>query len=148
MGQRLDRAGVCMGADMKIEAGKYYRTRGGDVVGPMRRVDWCDATFTAGDFTWNEDGLWGKAIPSKWDLISEVYVSDMPPCEGVNLPATDGPNGPFRVVEETKTLRDEAANAALTGLLAKAVDDGSMGAEDWASDAYLFADAMMEARKK
>ena len=75
MGQHLDRAGLRMGADMKIEAGKYYRTRDGDVVGPMRRVDWCDATFTAGDFTWNEDGSYVLGTPYKLDLISEVYVS-------------------------------------------------------------------------
>ena len=43
-------------------------------------------------------------------------------------------------------LRDRFAMAALTGLLAKAADDGSMAAEDWASDAYLFADAMLKAR--
>jgi hypothetical protein len=58
--------------------------------------------------------------------------------------------GPGLFLEEhnRKTLRDEFAMAALTGLLANFVDDGSMGAEDWASDAYLFADKMMEARKK
>jgi hypothetical protein len=49
---------------------------------------------------------------------------------------------------EAKTLRDDFAMAALTGLLTTSVEDGSMGAEDWASDAYLFADKMMEARKK
>ena len=43
-------------------------------------------------------------------------------------------------------LRDRFAMAVLTGLLANAADDGSMGAEDWARDAYLFADAMLKAR--
>ena len=61
---------------------------------------------------------------------------------GGDTPPADAP------APEAKTLRDEFAMAALTGLLANAVDDGSMGAEDWASDAYLFADKMMEARKK
>ena len=67
---------------MKIREGAYYRTRDGFVVGPMRRVDWCDATFTAGDFTWNEDGSYVQGIPYKMDLISEVYVSDTPPPVG------------------------------------------------------------------
>ena len=121
---------------MQIEAGKYYRTRGGDVVGPMRqgaprsRYPWETLTHC-----WTKGGaIFAEEREHIMDLISEVYVSDTPPAVA---PAP-----------ETKTLRDEAANAALTGLLAKAVDDGSMGTEDWASDAYLFADAMMEARKK
>ena len=43
-------------------------------------------------------------------------------------------------------LRDRFATAALSGLLANAADDGAMGADDWARDAYLFADAMLKAR--
>jgi len=132
MGQRLDRAGLRMGADMKIEAGKYYRTRDGDVVGPMRRVDWCDATFTAGDFTWNEDGSYVQGIPYKLDLISEVYVSDTPPADA---PAP-----------EAKTLRDEFAGLALTGFAAN--PNNAAGTEESAQWAYRYADAMMEARKK
>ncbi len=131
---------------MKIEAGKYYRTRDGDVVGPMRRVDWCDATFTAGDFTWNEDGSYVQGTPYKMDLISEVYVSDTPLPKCQNLPAIDGPNGPFRVVEETKTLRDEFAGLALTGFAAN--PNNADGTEESAQWAYRYADAMMEARKK
>ena len=140
MGQRLDRAGVCVVADMKIEAGKYYRTRGGQVFGPMVRPEDCNANFpwclvfSEPETCWAENGRWHLNGEYPFDLVAEIYVSDTPP---ETTPAS-----------ETKTLRDEAANAALTGLLAKAVDDGSMGAEDWASDAYLFADAMMEARKK
>ena len=152
VGQRLDRAGVRMGADMKIESGKYYRTRDGDVAGPMRRVDWCDATFTAGDFTWNEDGsyVWiasgGQGIPYKMDLISEVYVSDTPPADTPAFihPALGGPSGPFLMVPEAKTLRDEFAMEAMKLLLAK---------HDWVEGilalySYKQADAMMEARKK
>lgn len=128
MGQRLDRAGLRMGADMKIEAGKYYRTKDGDVVGPMRRVDWCDATFTAGDFTWNEDGSYVQGIPYKLDLISEVYVSDTPP---ETAPAP-----------EAKTLRDEFAMRLMDR------DAFAAGYKDEAEQLYRAADAMMEARKK
>ena len=78
-----------------------------------------------------------------FDLVAEVYVSDTPPT-GVNLPAIDGPNGPFRVVEETKTLRDEFALEAMKLLLPK---------HEWpegilAFYSYKQADAMMEARNK
>ncbi len=128
MGQRLDRASVRMGADMKIEAGKYYRTRDGDVVGPMRRVDWCDATFTAGDLTWNEDGSYVQGTPYKMDLISEVYVSDTPPADA---PAP-----------EAKTLRDEFAMRLMDR------DAFAVGYKDEAKQLYRAADAMMEARKK
>jgi hypothetical protein len=71
---------------MKIEAGKYYRTRGGDVVGPMnladgrRRYPWItkkDSWTTEGEFS-----LEGEHI---YDLISEVYVSDTPPSDDVML---------------------------------------------------------------
>ena len=68
---------------MKVREGAYYRTRIGDVVGPMRRVNWCDVTFAAGDFTWNEDGSYVHAITYKMDLISEVYVSDTPPADAM-----------------------------------------------------------------
>ena len=129
MGQRLDRAGLRMGADMKIEAGKYYRTKDGDVVGPMRRVDWCDANFfAAGDFTWNEDGSYVQGIPYKLDLISEVYVSDTPP---ETAPAP-----------EAKTLRDEFAMRLMDR------DAFAVGYKDEAEQLYRAADAMMEARKK
>ena len=117
---------------MQIREGAYYRTRGGDVMGPMARVDWCDVIFTAVGLTWNKDGSYVQHIPYKLDLISEVYVSDTPPADA---PAP-----------EAKTLRDEFAGLALTGLLA----DFQMKAEphEFARQAYEYADAMMEARKK
>jgi len=119
---------------MKIKEGAYYRTRDGDVVGPMAAVSGCNYTFTAIGYTWNEDGSFVRGNPYKLDFVSEVYVSDTPPADA---PAP-----------EAKTLRDEFAMAALTGVMAQAVDDGNMGSGDWASDAYFFADMMMEARKK
>ena len=64
---------------MKIREGAYYRTRGGDVVGPMCHQDtlaiypWAtikDQWTISGRFSANSD--------SPLDLISEVYVSDTP----------------------------------------------------------------------
>jgi hypothetical protein len=115
---------------MKIREGAYYRTRGGDVVGPMLRYAGRDDTFTAIGHTWYEDGSFVRGNPCKTDLISEVYVSDTPP--------SDKPE------PETKTLRDEFAMAALQGMLAR--DD--FHARDVARDAYEYAYEMMEARKK
>ena len=131
MGQRLDRAGVRVVADMKIEAGKYYRTRVGDVAGPMRRVDWCDATFTAGDFTGNEDGSYVQAITYKMDLISEVYVSDTPPAPQVNT---------------TKTARDELVEKAALEIFKRfyLTPEGQVGF-DWM---WRAAENFVEARKK
>jgi hypothetical protein len=128
MGQRLDVL-LRMGADMKIEAGKYYRTRGGDVVGPMRRAE--DQSWYSQNHIWNENGgIFSSGVAHGLDLISEVYVSDTPP---ETAPAP-----------EAKTLRDEFGKAALIGLLAA----GSMWSGEAAAEAWRQADAMMEARKK
>ena len=137
MGQRLDRAGVRMGADMKIEAGKYYRTRGGQVFGPMVREAADHMNYPWGlvssepENSWTGNGRWstsGREHP--FDLVSEVYVSDTPP-EAAPAP-------------EAKTLRDEFAMEAMKLLLPK---------NDWqegilALYSYKQADAMMEAREK
>jgi hypothetical protein len=121
---------------MKIEAGKYYRTRHGDVVGPMRL---CKDQFWYSCFhTWNEDGgMYLSGAEHGLDLISEVYVSDTPP---------DAPLPDIITDQPCKTLRDEFAMEAMKLLWPK-------HGTDWreimlALDAYKLADAMMEARKK
>ena len=116
---------------MKIEAGKYYRTRDNDVVGPMRRRK--DQSWYSNYHTWNEDGgIFLSGAEHGLDLISEVYVSDTPPeLPTFIYPAPDGPNGPFVVVPEAKTLRDEFAMVALIGLLAA----GSMWSGEAAAEA-------------
>ena len=124
---------------LKIEAGKYYLTWGGDVAGPMaqgndKRYPWIIFSGIVNSLRWNQDGDYSYAGKHSLDLVVEVYVSDTPPADA---PAP-----------ETKTLRDEFAMAALTGLMAQAIDNGNIGSGDWASDAYLFADNMMDARKR
>jgi hypothetical protein len=167
---------------MKIEAGKYYRTRGGDVVGPMAAVPGCDDTFTAIGHTWNEeDGFFVRGNPYKLDLISEVYVSDAPPAVketekelremmrdprywqkrepewvkrvtdgfralvGGDTPP-DGPNGPFRIVQETKTLRDELVEKAALEIFKRfyLTPESAVGF-DWM---WRAAENFVEARKK
>jgi hypothetical protein len=131
---------------MKIEAGKYYRTRGGYVVGPMEiNLDdpdrpWCDQTGMA----WPDNGKYDDDPDLKTDingdsldLISEVYVSDTPP-----------ENAP-----EAKTLRDEFAFEAMKKLmdtsgLKAAAHHEEANRTGLAKLAYGIADAMMEAREK
>ena len=122
---------------MQIREGAYYRTRGGDVVGPMKRKtfmshdDQCPFFFW--DLVYQPQGQYREGFEPKYDLISEVYVSD--------TPSSDAP------APETKTLRDEFAMAALMGLMAHPTirfdSYKAMG-----EDIYKYADAMMEARKK
>jgi hypothetical protein len=128
---------------MQIREGAYYRTRGGDVVGPMACYAGCDNTFMAVGSTWNEDGSYFDHVPYRLDLISEVYVSDTPPdAPSFIHPAPDGPSGPFLTVPETKTLRDEFVMRLMDR------DMFAVGFIDEAEQLYRVADAMMEARKK
>jgi hypothetical protein len=71
---------------MQIREGAYYRTRGGDVVGPMKPVtvanDAPHPRYVWGCFgrTWTDSGDYDfGAGYLEEDLISEVYVSDTPP---------------------------------------------------------------------
>lgn len=120
---------------MKIEEGKYYRTRGGEVVGPIKHKGFMfhddQHPFFFLNWVYHPQGEYKDRFEPQYDLISEVYVSDTPP-----------ENAP-----ETKTLRDEFAMAALMGLMAHPTirfdSYKAMG-----KDIYNAADAMMEARKK
>ena len=117
---------------MKIEAGKYYRSRKGAIYGPLVYVGdrhnqhfECPNTgvlwFRNGEHSWN-------GSPSNYDLLSEVYVSDTP-SEAAPAP-------------EAKTLRDEFAMQMMDR------DAFAVGYKDEAEQLYRAADAMMEARKK
>jgi hypothetical protein len=114
---------------MKIRKGAYYRTRGGDVVGPMRLADgrgrypW----LTIKD-CWTSEGEFSLEGETDLDLISEVYVSD--------TPLADAP------APEAKTLRDEFAMQLMDA------DAFMVGFKEHAEQLYRAADAMMEARKK
>jgi len=70
---------------MKIREGAYYRTRGGYVMGPMARTSLEDTKYVwriGGDtslYSWTDEGYWHLGYSDRFDLISEVYVSDTPP---------------------------------------------------------------------
>jgi hypothetical protein len=129
---------------MQIEAGKYYRTRGGRVIGPMREIvsriaekwKFWAIGFNDGAPCWTDEGRWSDVEDMhEMDLISEVYVSDTPPADA---PAP-----------EVETLRDRfaiAALSALTGLMVNLKIE--MPHDELADKVYRMADAMMEARKK
>ena len=125
---------------MKIEAGKYYRTRGGQVFGPMvwyedynANFPWC-LVFSEPENCWAEDGRWhlnDQEYP--FDLVAEIYISDTPPAPQVNT---------------TKTARDDlvekAALAILNGHYANPSPMSSYGFEE----IWLAAEHFVEARKK
>jgi hypothetical protein len=134
---------------MKIKAGKYYRTRGGDVVGPMRLCK--NQSWYSCFHTWNEDGgIFSSGAEHDLDLISEVYVRDTPPSDVPAPPSAMLKPQDWRRLKPiepspgVETLRDKFAGRAMQGMLAR---------EDYhahvvARDAYEYADAMVEARKK
>jgi hypothetical protein len=87
---------------MKIREGAYYRTRGEQIVGPMRKRDgrspypWGDGTDV-----WTDNGRFSEDVNDcDMDLISEVYVSDTPPAD------TPAP--------EAQTLRDDGGAEEMT----------------------------------
>jgi hypothetical protein len=138
---------------MKVEAGKYYRTRGGDVVGPMRLRDHATDPWYTNLSTWKEDGrIWSGNGWHDLDLIAEVYVSDTPPAVQeteakwrARLLAA-GP-GPFIEVHDRKTLRDEFAIAIVMALLSRPLSDNDLTPER-CKMVWDNATAMMGARKK
>jgi len=120
---------------MQIRKGAYYRTRDGDVVGPMRKRDGMTTyPWGAGADCWTDSGRFGEDVENcDMDLISEVYVSDTPP---------DAPLPDIITDQPCKTLRDEFAMTLMKA------DDFMVGFKEHAEQLYRAADAMMEARKK
>ena len=92
----------------KIEAGKYYRTKGGQVFGPMVidadpvRVKPLRLGAEVCAPCWTAEGAWHYGRLSPFDLVAEVYVSDTPPAPQVNT---------------TKTARDELVEKAALAIL-------------------------------
>ena len=127
------------GGDMKIREGAYYRTRGGDVVGPMvqsddKRYPWIVFGAIVNSLRWMPEGDYSYIGHHPLDLISEVYVSDTPPA--------DAPLPDIITDQPIKTLRDEFAMQLMKP------NDFMVGFKDHAEQLYRAADAMMEARKK
>jgi hypothetical protein len=70
---------------MRIEAGKYYWRRDGEVVGPVDISNPEDGYFfVTAQFTWNDKGECVSDLRSEYDLVKEAFVSDVPTTEREN----------------------------------------------------------------
>lgn len=57
---------------LTIEAGKFYRTRDGEKMGPIADYDHSTWKWTDGGSVWAKDGsYWGRTLVSPHDLVSE-----------------------------------------------------------------------------
>lgn len=119
---------------MKLEAGKYYRRRDGVVVGPAQKLPYEGLNFpyTLGEAVYTNEGCYySTGVESRIDLVAEVSM----------LTTTD-----------QRSLRDEFAMAALTGLLALEAGPKFKTSQEYfnhyAKFSYAYADAMMKEREK
>jgi hypothetical protein len=70
---------------MRIEAGKYYWRRDGEVVGPLDSTNTVDGYFfVTQQFTWNVKGKYISGLEHEYDLVKEAFVSDVPTTEREN----------------------------------------------------------------
>jgi hypothetical protein len=91
---------------MKIEAGKYYRTRDGRKVGPMVNYEWGDRrddvafieNYGDGRF-WSTSGIYRKGTNDTCDIIAEWTES--PVREVTRKEIVPGVYGQIRVYDET-----------------------------------------------
>ena len=145
---------------MKIREGAYYRTRSGDVVGPMchgepgSHFPWITLTRC-----WTMAGMVFRGVEGHencMDLISEVYVSDTPPPSRLErypaplgLTATTITNGLPHARPEAKTLRDELEERAALAILSGYYANPNLGpSKDTLGDIWDVAKEFVEARKK
>lgn len=109
---------------MKIEEGKFYRTRDGRKAGPMKRWGggWIDASRTRGDM-WQDDGLrYYSENRGDDDLIAEW--TDGPVREVTRKEIVPGTYGRIQVSHNYDRIGDEAFDPqAVINLTAR---DGSM----------------------
>lgn len=68
---------------MKIEAGKFYRTRDGQKIGPFRVAEGITLAYTGTGDSWHLDGRYYRSCESPFDIIAEW---------------TDEPTSPVRTV--------------------------------------------------
>ena len=118
---------------MKIEAGKRYVRRDGTVSGVIEKIkteDNYQFWDSVHDDFYNENGLMFLGKEHDKDLIRE-YVE----------PVSEQP-------EQTETLRDRFAMAALSAVLSVSIGNGWLDKYKLSKLSYEYADAMMEARKQ
>lgn len=107
---------------MKIEAGKYYRTRGGDVVGPIQHNGAArDFPWVCLGFVFRKDGSYCELDPHVNDIVAEVYVRDTPP--GVYASEAEQDRDVFfnrlgRITEELNLPMDATASRVIEAIRA------------------------------
>lgn len=73
-------------AALTIQAGRYYRTRDGRKVGPMRETlygQWVDTKRTITSYGWSDNGTFIAGATSRLDLIAE-WVDEPTPAKPAN----------------------------------------------------------------
>jgi hypothetical protein len=98
---------------MKIQAGKYYRRRDGEVIGPAttRTDKGSSYQWTVGGLFFTDDGRYQARGPDcDYDLIAEVTVTDVLPFElkageKYETVKMDGAPGPVVTLKNTTTMR-------------------------------------------
>ena len=107
---------------MKIEAGKYYRVRRGDVVGPIQHNEHArDFPWVCLGFVWRKDGSYCELDPHVNDIVAEVYVRDTPP--GVYASEAEQDRDVFfnrlgRITEELNLPMDATASRVIEAIRA------------------------------
>jgi hypothetical protein len=154
---------------MKIREGAYYRTRGGDVVGPIRNDKTASIypLATIGQ-CWTISGRFSANSDGPLDLIAEVYVSDTPPTLITVRTGSSGGGGGMtpdmpRVgfdppdqrqtadapAPETKTLRDELVEKAALAILKGYYNDATLRlTKNGFAEIWREAEQFVEARRK
>jgi len=62
-----------------IEAGKWYRLRGGDIVGPIKRCDYSRFIWTDGSLMWTSKGSYDcSGYDSEADIVDEALSPEPP----------------------------------------------------------------------
>jgi len=157
-------------SELKIEQGKRYVTREGQVTGQMIKTGNLDLNLMGYPFidpltnrTYAEDGAYLMGLTNDEDIVREAVEP-----EDINRPKTgteaidtafgDAPAGgapkPDMSASERAELRDRFAMAALPSLLATAMEHNRNGSRwpitltEVADRAYLMADLMLEERAK
>ncbi|HWJ89054.1 MAG TPA: hypothetical protein VNS12_13380 [Pelagibacterium sp.] len=155
----LPTAAQAQGADaLQIQVGRYYRTRDGRKVGPVRRGRGGGAFFWRSDGNnhdfveaWHEDGsFWPVGSPNRnemtagYDLVAEWPSEDEDP---VALgPATATPAEPkFKVGDRVRVKEDDREFVVATrnakGVMSLRSCSGHVGFEWWRDDELLLVDS-------
>lgn len=132
---------------MKIEAGKYYKTRAGEVLGPVRHNNDVDYPFEVqmdGHYrSFTTDGRYMISQKTANDLIEEVnadgspIVPEPPASLSWNVPAD-------------RSWRDEIALRVLTAMIASppVCNRAEVDKARWCGIAFEWADEFIKAAKQ